>query len=473
MNREMVIVGAGPAGMAAAVRAGAGGVAVTVVDEAPAPGGQIYRRPPEAFNISAEPSGPEKARGEALLGDFHEARERIEFLADTVVLGLFEGRRLLLAHEGGTREISAEVLVLACGAYERTVPFPGWTLPGVLTAGGCQVLLKSQRILPGRRVLVAGTGPLLPVVACQLARAGAEVAAVLEASSLRSIWQAPHLLLGQTALLREGLGYLRELRRAGIPYLQRHAVLEVHGDEEVEEAVITRLDRQWRPIRRGRRALAVDTVAVGFGFVSNTELSRMALCEHSWLPGAGGWVPVRDPWMETSQAGIYAAGDGAGVAGALAAEDEGTLAALGALFHLGRLEQGAAEAEARVPRRRLRKIARFRKVMDRVSEIRPGLLELCRPETVVCRCEEVTRAEIAKAVGEGAHSLDNLKRRTRAGMGFCQGRVCLPTVSALAALGTQGVGQLSEEQAGWNRPRPPLRPVTIEALAGLLEQAEE
>ena len=187
----------------------------------------------------------------------------------------------------------AEALVLATGAYERSVPFPGWTLPGVYTAGGCQVLLKSQAVLPGKRVLVAGTGPLLLVVARQLARAGAQVVAVAEASSYTGLVLTPHLLWGHWGLLREGRGYLRELKKAGIPFLPRHTIIEARGEGQVREAVIARLDHAWRPLPGSERTLEVDTVAMGFGFIPNTELSRMAGCEHYYDARQGGWLPGR------------------------------------------------------------------------------------------------------------------------------------------------------------------------------------
>ncbi|MCZ6533067.1 MAG: FAD-dependent oxidoreductase, partial [SAR324 cluster bacterium] len=359
INKELVIVGAGPAGLAAAIRAVEGGARVCVIDEAPAPGGQIYRQPPAAFRVPSGAAGDkDKLRGEALLSRFRELPAGIEFMGGTAVLGLFEHKTLALFRAGRTLEIQAEALILATGAWERSVPCPGWTLPGVFTVGGCQIMLKSQHILPGRRVLVAGTGPLLLVLANQLARAGAQVVAVLEASSLTGLALAPQLLWGHWGLLAEGLGHLRALRRAGIPFLQRHTILAARGEGQVSEAVIGRLDRNWAPVPGSERSLEVDALAVGFGFVPNTELTRMALCAHRFDAELGGWVPERGQHMETTQPGIFAAGDGAGVAGAVVAEIEGRLAALGVLERLGKLNGETAQAEARGPQRELRKLAR-------------------------------------------------------------------------------------------------------------------
>jgi hypothetical protein len=240
----------------------------------------------------------------------------------------------------------------------------------------------------------------------------------------------------------------------------------------VSEAVIAGLDRHWRPLPGSEKTLQVDTVAMGYGFVPNSELSRMAGCEHSYNAAQGGWVPDRGPGMHTTVAGIYSAGDGAGVAGALVAELEGRLAGLSALKQLGLENDGAGEA--RRLHRRLRAMARFRRAMDRVSLLRPGLLALAAPETIICRCEEVRLADITEALAQGSRNLDNIKRRTRAGMGMCQGRICLPFVAALAAqasarnsaMDSGKDGATGEGRAGWHRPRPPLRPVPLSALAG-------
>ncbi len=477
MTSELVIVGAGPAGMSAAIRAAQSGVQVTLLDEALLPGGQIYRQPPGAFRVrDPHALGADYAKGQALIGRLARHHPLIEHRPDTQVWGVFPpdgaeqpqrgpdapAAELALLGDGRVSRLAARALIVAPGASERAVPFPGWTLPGVFTAGGVQILLKSQRVRPGERFLVAGTGPLLLVLANQLAKAGARVQAVLELSSLaatvRRQWPR---LLSEPGLLLQGLGLHLGLRRAGIPYLERHTVVAARGDDQVREAVWMRVDADWNPLPGSERTVAVDAIAVGFGFVPNTELTRQAGARHRYDAARGGWVPETDEHLATSLPGIFAAGDGAGVRGSRTAELQGQLAAVGALRYLGRLSAAQAETEGALLRRRLRRLERFASAMAEMSLPRPGLARLAQPDTIVCRCEDVTAREIADCIGQGYHRLDSVKRITRAGMGFCQGRTCAPHIAALIAEKEAG----APEAAGWLRPRPPLRPVPLDAFA--------
>ncbi len=461
--REMVIVGAGPAGLSAAIRAAESGASVTLLDDNSLPGGQIYRQPPAAFRI-ADPTalGADFLAGKELLQRFERVRERIEYHPQCLVWGVFNERELALhdnVHEGGRiHKLLGKTVIFATGAYERAAPFPGWTLPGVFTAGGLQISIKSQQILPGRRFLISGTGPLLLVLANQLAKSGGEVAALLEISSLRSAGLHLLRLLGHWDFLSRGLRYHLELKRHGIPYRERETVVAAHGKGRVEEAVVAKVDAKWRPLPGSERTIPVDAIAVGFGFLSNTELTRLAGCLHDFRADLGGWVPRRNEGLETSVPGVFAAGDGAGVAGAPVARIEGRLAAISALE---RLEYKVDPIERKTLLRELAKLNRFRSVMDRISTPRPGLVELMTPDTVVCRCEEITRAVIEETLDEGFQTLDGIKRRCRAGMGFCQGRICSPTVAALAARRKEG----SVEGAGWLNPRPPLQPLPLNAFS--------
>jgi len=458
--RPLVIVGGGPAGVAAAIEAARAGLRPTLIDEAGGLGGQIYRPLPEGFTVrDARALGKDFRRGEELRARFATVASSVDLLLGVAVLGIWEGRRLLC--EGG--EIEAERLILATGASDRPVPFPGWTLPGVLTAGGAQAIVKTMRVVPGRRALVAGTGPLLPVVALQLHRAGVEVVAVLEAgrpppllASLPHVWR-------EWGLLRDAWDLWRGLRRARIPLLFGHTVFEAAGAGEVERAVYGPVDpADWRPRRDGAKSVDVDLVVTGFGFVPNTELSLLAGCDHEHAHELGGFVPVRDACMRTSVRHVLAAGDGSGVAGALVAIEEGSIAGITAAEDAGMLDAAEAARRRARPLRRLRSLSGVRRVLDAMSRIRPGLVELATPETVVCRCEEVLLSEVFTAFGRGAKDLQALKLMTRLGMGPCQGRNCGPSASAICC---KELG-ITPESAGRIEPRPPVKPVTFGALAG-------
>ncbi|MBI2879567.1 MAG: FAD-dependent oxidoreductase [Candidatus Rokubacteria bacterium] len=455
---ELAVIGGGPAGMAAAVAAAERGVRVTLVDENPQLGGQYWRQPPATFH--ATHSSRDAAQGRALM-------ERVRALGvdlrlDTVVWGLFDGKTLALARGQLVDRLDADAIVFALGAYDRPVPFPGWTLPGVVTAGGAQNLMKGYGVLPGRRVLVAGSGPLLLVVAQYLLAGGAQVVAVAEAASMRSPWRWGVRLLAYPEFLGQGLGYMAKLRRAGVPFLRGHVIREAIGEAEVTGAVVGACDDAWFPVSGTERRFEVDAVVVGHGFVPSSDLPRLADCEYRWIPDVGGWVPVLGEAQASTVPGVFIAGEAAGVAGAVVALEEGRLAGLGAARYLKRLSETRFRTLAGAVERRLRRLAGFRRVMDELYRPGPGLGALADAGTVVCRCEELRAATIQAAIDDGARLVNEVKTYTRAGMGRCQGRLCGPPVAAMIARTTGG----SPADAGAFTARVPVKPVSFAALAG-------
>jgi NADPH-dependent 2,4-dienoyl-CoA reductase/sulfur reductase-like enzyme len=455
--RPLVIVGAGPAGMAAAIAAADAGVPVLVVDENLRPGGQIYRQPPTAFPQD-EPTSDFPARGAALLRRFQH--ERIELLSGATAWGLFSPNRLAVSRGESSRLIEPEHLVLAPGAYEYLPPFPGWTLPGVMTPGGAQAMVKTMHVLPGRRALVAGTGPFLLVVAEQLSRAGMDVAGVVEMAPTHDAWRALPRLLAHPRLLWEGLRYHYRLKRAGIPLYRGHVLIEARGDGEVREAVFAPCDGEGVPNRSRACVVPVDTVCAGYGFVPRTQLAQLAGCKLRFAESLGGWIPELDEDLQTSVQGVWVAGDGGGVAGALAAELQGTLVGLAVARQLGALDQHRFTVLRKPVARQLSRLTHFRAILDWVYRLRPGLISLAAADTLVCRCEELTRAEVETGITAGGLDLPTLKVITRLGMGPCQGRTCWPATARLLAARTgrslEAVGPLSV--------RPPIRPISMGSL---------
>ncbi len=456
---ECVVIGGGPAGLAAAQAAARAGVQVMLVDENAQLGGQYYRQLPAAFGA------PGAARQEK---EYTEGRTRIQEIQalgvdlrlDTVAWAIFDARTVGLAWGDATERLQAQTLILATGAYDRPVPFPGWTLPGVMTAGGAQNLMKGYRVLPGRRVLIAGSGPLLLVVAHYLLEGGAEVAAVCEASSLQGLWRYALPMLPHLNFAQQGHAYWQEIRRAGVPFLRGRIIRHVLGRTEVTRAVVSRCDEAWRPLPGTEQGFDVDAVVIGYGFVPSLELSRLAGCEHHYLPTVDSWVPARTPDLETTVPGVFAVGDGAGVAGSAVAQEEGALAGLVVARRLGKIAQRDYALLRARARGRLRHLAGFRRVMDSLYRVGPGVYSLADDGTPLCRCEEITAGEALAAIREGATHPSEVKAWTRTGMGRCQGRMCGP---ALAHLIARTTGRPVAEVGAFTQ-RPPAKPVTLGAL---------
>lgn len=471
MNRSpLVIVGGGPAGIAAGIEAARAGLSCTLVEEAPRLGGQIYWQIPEAFSIrDAVALGKDLRRGDALRAELREHSDRVTIIPRTTVLGLSPDREIMWAGEKTAGTMRADQVILGTGAHERSVPFPGWTLPGVMTAGGAQRLVKTMQVRPGRRALIAGTGPLLLAVANQLQAAGTEVAAVLE-TGRHPAW--PWFLAkawGEWSLLKEAFDYWRGLRRAGIPLRFNHTAFEAHGDLEVAAVTYGRVDRAtWSPIRERAQQVEVDLLVVGFGLVPNVELARLTGCDHRYVHELGGWVPVRSAHMETTVAAVFAVGDGAGIRGAQVAAVEGRIAGITAAERAGLLRPAEAERRRAPFLARLKALLRVRTVLDEMSWIRPGLDELATPETIVCRCEEVALAEVQAALEHGARDLQAVKLFTRLGMGPCQGRNCAPAMGPYICR----VAGRTPEEVGQINPRLPVKPVSLGTLAGMTEAVE-
>ena len=459
---DFVIIGGGPGGVSAAVKAAQAGVNVTLLDENQRLGGQCFRQFENGFNVTdPEALGPDYAEGQGLLHQFNSMQDKIRYLNNTLVWGIFEDRTLALARNGTSSSLGFKHLLVATGAYDRPVPFPGWTLPGVFTAGGAQKLVKSERVLPGENILLAGSGPLQLVVADQILKAGGKIEAVLEAGNISAKWL--HLLKGiwgNWDFLKEGMRYLRSIHKAGVPILRSHIILEARGDGQVEEAVIAKVDKNWRPRLNTARSVKVDTICLGYGLVSSTELTMLAACEHRYDFRQGGYIPVRKANMETNVPGIYAVGDGAGVAGRKAAIEEGCIAAISVASALGCFSRANAGEQIKPCRKRLDKIIRFRKILDDISLPRKGLYELATDDTVICRCEEVTLRQLKAALADRTIQVTDFKRMTRMGMGSCEGRMCGPSTIEMIRHRLNA----SAEDVGCLKPRPSIKPVALGVL---------
>jgi NADPH-dependent 2,4-dienoyl-CoA reductase/sulfur reductase-like enzyme len=349
--------------------------------------------------------------------------------------------------------VHAARLVLATGAYDRHLPFPGWDRPGVLSAGGVQALLKEHGVLAGRAVVVAGTGPFLLPVADGLLRAGARVPLIAEANSPLGFLRHPAALAGAAGKLGEAGAYAARLARARVPFRRRHVVLRALGDDRVEAVEVGRLDSSGRLLRGSVRTIACDTLAVGWGFTPQLELHLQAGCE-TRLDVDGSLVVRVDDGQRTSVPGVFAAGESTGVGGWELASIEGEIAGAVAV---------GAPVDVRLGRRRAA-LRRFAAAMHTVHPVPDHLLRTVPSDTVVCRCEEVPAGAVRAAVEDlAATETRTVKLLTRTGMGWCQGRICGYATAQLTAL--HCARPVSEADLRAMAERPFAAPSTLATLA--------
>ena len=454
---DVIVVGAGPAGMSAAVRLRSNNLSVLVVDEQPAPGGQIYRAV-EAVAPTAvgEILGDEYRAGASLAEAFRRSGAVYEPL--TQVWQIEAGWRVYMTRGGRAEMVRAKQVVLALGAQERPAPFPGWTLPGVLTVGAGQILLKTSRQIPSEPVWVAGTGPLPLLYMAQLIRAGGKVAGWLDTAPPDTFRRAlPWMgaMLAGWKDMRKGLQWMRELKKAGVRHVRDVANVRALGDGRLQEVEYTLSDGS----KRRERA---HVLLSHEGVVPSIHMTRALDCRHTWSEQQSCLVPDLDEWGETSQKGVFVAGDGAGIGGAKAAAVRGALAAIGVAVRAARLSETSASSQAAPLRKQLQSLLQLRPMLDALYPPRASILDP-DDETIVCRCEELTAGDIRKAAALGQPGPNQLKAFTRAGMGPCQGRQCGYTVAHIVA-SAQG---RPVTEVGFYRIRPPLKPVTLGELASL------
>ncbi len=450
MTVDLAIIGAGPAGMAAAALAAELGLDTMLVDEQDAPGGQIYRAIEHAPESS--PLGADYLAGRELAADLRGGTAR--YRPATTVWHIEPDGILSLVADGKSETVAARHILLATGAIERPVPIPGWTLPGVMTVGAAQILLKTADLVPEGRAVLAGQGPLLALVALQLARAGAPPIAVLETTPRRNYAAAARhvgeLWAGRRDLAK-GLALLFGLSRAGVAVRRGVRGLRALGRGRLERVA-------W-----DGGEIAADHLFLHEGVIPNTQISLGLQLGHRWDDEQLYWRPVVDDWGRTSLPRIAIAGDGGGIAGAAAAALSGRLAALDAAAALGRIDEAERDRRA-VP---------IRAGLARERAIRPFLDALYRPadgvlnpadEVIACRCEEISAGQIRQAVSLGATGPNQVKAFLRCGMGPCQGRLCGPIVGAVIAR-ARGV---PIAEIGNYRPRAPYKPITIGTLAAVV-----
>jgi hypothetical protein len=446
---ELVLIGGGPAGLAAATLAAKAGVQTVLFDENPGVGGQIYR------GITTTP-----VANRAILGDDYwvgsalaaEAKASGAIIINGATVWSLDPNRLVgVSIAGQARMIQAKRVIIATGSMERPFPIPGWTLPGVMTAGAAQTALKAQGLVPTGRTIMAGCGPLLWLLAAQLLRAGAKIEAVLDTTP-RINWLKAAMHLPDFALSpyrSKGLALLREVK-AKVPVIAVHRV-EAQGKDKLSEVVFA--------TGAGERRMKADLLLLHQGVVPNVNLAMAAGVEHRWNGRQLCFEPVVDADFATSVRGIAVAGDGAGIAGGTAAAERGRIAAIGAVEVL---KPGTSVMNVQTVRQSLAREEMGRAFLDALYQPAPSFR---RPigDTIACRCEEVTAKQVRDTADLGCEGPNQMKAFLRCGMGPCQGRLCGLTVTELIAEQRRS----TPEEVGYYRLRPPVKPITLAELASL------
>lgn len=447
---NVVIVGAGPAGVRAAEILVAAGIKPTLIDEGLRSGGQIYRQQGQQFSRSyAQLYGTEAVKAHDLHQSFLQLQPRIDYRPNTLVWNIYDGQLHVLT-DGRASTIPYDALLLCTGATDRLMPVKGWDLAGTYSLGGAQIALKAQACAIGHQVVFMGTGPLLYLVAYQYVKAGAKVMAVLDTSPSTFRFEVLRRLAVRPLFAWNGLRMIVALKRAGVKLFHGITPQQIHGDAQEGVTAVRFLDGAGEP-----HTVECDAVGMGYHLRPETQLADLAKCRFQFDQASRQWLPVVDQDGRSSVAGVYLAGDGKAIAGADAAEVSGQLAAYALLQDRGFL----IDEEHR---------QRLHKQRDRLETFKQGLLTAfpwparfaaqLPDETVVCRCECITAGELRRVCHEmGAQEANRAKAFSRVGMGRCQGRFCANAGAEVIAASVN----IPVEQVGRLRGQAPVKPLAI------------
>lgn len=463
---EALIVGMGPAGMAAAIELAKCGVEFAIIDENPSPGGQAFRQPiPRIDRVAGIPL-PHPGHGEALklIDDFKTAvKTKGKLYSDTYVWGAFQDNTLSLLNDTGIFKIKFRKLLLCEGAMERPLPFPGWTLPGIMTVGGLKKLIVQDRCLPGKKIMLAGCSPLLIPTAATIVRAGGKVLAIADAVAPNRYPKLSLQLIKRRKVVAEALQAFLTVFQARVPILWSSMVTSATGDSRLKSVRVAKLDPEGNFIPGSEQVFDVDILGVSGGFIPSSRLARLMGCEHFYDEQQCCWRPKINATFLTSRDNVYAAGDCAGIAGREAAQAQGYLAANHLAVSLNRLSQSGADIKNKRLEEELSRIMHYANALNRTFLPDRKFYNTLDPATIICRCEQVTVGDIINGIEKGYRNINEIKR-TRVGMGPCQGRSCeWATAQIMLHRG------IPIEEIGYFNLRPPLTPIPFSIFEDFAE----
>lgn len=460
---DVLVIGGGPAGMTAAAAAANAGLSVALVDERPDAGGQIYRGLEGGPFRESGSLGTDYSKGASIIERFRSASIATFFGASLWRIDTDQnGGKALFYSSGLHTTMSFRKLILATGAMERPVPFPGWTLPGVMNLGAAQLLLKSSALVPSGRVALLGNGPLLFLFAQQLTNAGVKIASILDTAPRvsRLALGIKHMraLVANREKVLKGIGMLRTVRQSGIPVYRDVSTVVALGQERLKRLTFVSSGQSGQ--------LELDLLLVHEGLIPNTHLSHALGCKHVWSNSQACFIPVTDGRGRSSNRNVFIIGDGASIRGADAAPASAEVAVATILADLDKVDTKNCKKMTRALQS-LRQEESFRPFLNSLYPPRLSVAPIA-DETIICRCEEVKASTLREAIKDGAIGPAQVKAYTRCGMGPCQGRMCALQVSQLLARETSS----SIGDVGSYNVRFPLKPILLGDMAAAADIQE-
>jgi len=456
---DVAIIGGGLSGLVAAGILKDHDLDILIIDEYNRLGGQYLRTHPNGLDSEADLQ-PIQIIGFEQIKNIED--QRVKVMTRTRVLGINDHRELLL--EQDLQQLFAlkpEIILLATGAREKFIPFKGWTLPGVVSTGAIQIMMKGSCVLPAENMIIGGSGLFLYTVAAEVLSHGGHVSSIFDENSAFKKLSILKGFMGQRAKLKEGLGHVVRILFSSTRMRHRYRIMEARGDEQIEEVLVAKIDRLGNVVQRSEKTYPCECLAIGNGFAANLELGLMAGCTSEYDPHKGGWIFNTHKGLETSIPGIYAAGEVTGIGGALKSISEGKLAAYSILNNLGKINESDYPEETRIIEKERERHIQFGRHFNALNRVSADRIKSIPDDTILCRCEDITVAQVKDAFISGCRTPVSVKRALRTGMGICQGRICGPVLSEM--IGAYTITPV-EEQTPLSV-RSPVKAVPLEVLA--------
>ncbi len=470
---DVVIVGSGIGGLSAAQTLSGYGLDILIIDENVQAGGQLLRKSKkQRQNFLKFDPDVVKKKGFSLISKVNGTRPGIDRIGQAQVLGVFRDRRLLIhapkekslaPSPGQIMEVRAEHLILATGARERYLPFKGWTLPGVMSLGAAQILMKSHGVLPSFNTLIAGTSPLMMVLAWEIISNGGRVTAMMDANPFSKKLGFLPLIHRHWPKLMEGGFYIGQMILNQVPMAHGTQIIEALGKGKLESVIAVKTRADGRVVKGSETQYPAQTLAMGHGFVPNIELAVQAGCDIGYDKNKGGWVVSTDPNLESSVESIYAVGEITGVAGGKKSHIQGQMAAISILKKMGKFtpkDQGGLAKTIEELKFQNSQQTAYGAFLNHLSQLPASAYEQICDDTLICRCENITMGTIRQNIQLGFTSLAGIKKATRAGMGRCQGRICTAVVSDIL----MALTQKTPEKIGMPLSRAPVKNVAVHSF---------